>query len=329
MKRLTYPLLITAILLTINFVTFANVKQQSLLKGNEIEEFYRHLAKSISYPQKAQQANVHGNSVILFDVVEGKLKDLKIQTELGNGCDIEVLNNILSFTNFKGLKEGKYALKTTFQLDGSYSAVINDNVQALPGYTELKITITAISPKIINGTGKVITKTASQTLNASSAVKSNKVKIETTEPLIILDGEPITAGLNSVDPETIESLTVLKDFSAITKYGEEGRNGALIITTKKTTDQIEPNSKIEIDKTNNGIKNNKEPINMGEVLIVLDNQITNKDLNSISPETIQSITVLKGFSATSLYGDGGKNAVLVITTKKATDKKELTQKTKQ
>ena len=39
--------------------------------------------------------------------------------------------------------------------------------------------------------------------------------------------------MNSIDPETIESVNVLKDTEQTEKYGEKGKEGVIIITTKK------------------------------------------------------------------------------------------------
>ena len=53
-----------------------------------------------------------------------------------------------------------------------------------------------------------------------------------------------------------------------------------------------------------------------EPLIVLDGAAFNGNLNTISQDQIESITVLKDASSTSLYGSRGANGVIVITTKK-------------
>ena len=53
-----------------------------------------------------------------------------------------------------------------------------------------------------------------------------------TEPLIIIDGVQ-GADLNSVDPDDIASMDVLKDASATAIYGTQGASGVIIITTKK------------------------------------------------------------------------------------------------
>ena len=62
------------------------------------------------------------------------------------------------------------------------------------------------------------------------------------DPLIVIDGVPVTgdgAGmanpLATVNPNDIESYTVLKDASATAIYGSRASNGVIIIQTKKGT----------------------------------------------------------------------------------------------
>ncbi len=54
-----------------------------------------------------------------------------------------------------------------------------------------------------------------------------------TEPLVIVDGVP--GNLNSVAPEDIASIDVLKDGSAAAIYGTRGNNGVIFVTTKRAT----------------------------------------------------------------------------------------------
>lgn len=58
------------------------------------------------------------------------------------------------------------------------------------------------------------------------------------QPLIVVDGQPIigqnsrNGGINLLDPNDIETFTVLKDASATALYGSRASNGVIIITTK-------------------------------------------------------------------------------------------------
>jgi TonB-linked SusC/RagA family outer membrane protein len=52
------------------------------------------------------------------------------------------------------------------------------------------------------------------------------------QPLFVIDGLPVTGSINNINPEEIESLTILKDASAAALYGSRAANGVILITTK-------------------------------------------------------------------------------------------------
>ncbi|MBP5218150.1 MAG: TonB-dependent receptor [Bacteroidales bacterium] len=54
-----------------------------------------------------------------------------------------------------------------------------------------------------------------------------------SSPLIILDGAPYDGSISNINPQDIESMSVLKDAAASAIYGHRGANGVIIITTKK------------------------------------------------------------------------------------------------
>lgn len=53
------------------------------------------------------------------------------------------------------------------------------------------------------------------------------------DPLIILDGSPYDGSMSDINPQDVESMSVLKDASAAAIYGNRGANGVILITTKK------------------------------------------------------------------------------------------------
>ena len=55
-------------------------------------------------------------------------------------------------------------------------------------------------------------------------------------PLYVVDGVPFNGDLNSINPNDIESMTVLKDASASSLYGSRAANGVIMITTKAGKD---------------------------------------------------------------------------------------------
>ncbi len=63
-------------------------------------------------------------------------------------------------------------------------------------------------------------------------------------PLYIVDGMPYDAEISDINPNDVESLTVLKDASAAAIYGARGANGVILITTKRPTNQ---DAKVNVD----------------------------------------------------------------------------------
>lgn len=56
--------------------------------------------------------------------------------------------------------------------------------------------------------------------------------IGNSSPLIVVDGVPRNT-LNQLDPNTIESISILKDAAAVAPYGIGGANGVILVTTKQ------------------------------------------------------------------------------------------------
>ena len=52
-------------------------------------------------------------------------------------------------------------------------------------------------------------------------------------PLIVIDGFPTTSGLETISPDEIESISVLKDASSSSLYGSRAANGVILVTTKQ------------------------------------------------------------------------------------------------
>lgn len=67
-------------------------------------------------------------------------------------------------------------------------------------------------------------------------------------PLIVMDGMEISQDdLNHLDPDVIESFSILKDASATAMYGSRGANGVLIITTKSGQDLDKPKISFRVE----------------------------------------------------------------------------------
>ena len=80
-----------------------------------------------------------------------------------------------------------------------------------------------------------------QTLNANGQPgTSSTVRIRgigslyaSNTPLYVVDGVPFDGDISSINPNDIESMSVLKDAAAAALYGARGANGVIMVTTKK------------------------------------------------------------------------------------------------
>src|SRR5690606_6603400 len=64
-------------------------------------------------------------------------------------------------------------------------------------------------------------------------IRGGNSMIGSNDPLYVVDGFPITGGMEFLNPNDIESIDILKDASATAIYGARGANGVVMITTKR------------------------------------------------------------------------------------------------
>src|SRR5690606_11635510 len=81
-----------------------------------------------------------------------------------------------------------------------------------------------------------------EVLPISASVDSTKKGLQLQgpqdTPLVVVDGEEISQdAMAKIDPNTIESIDVLKNVKATAKYGDEGKNGVISIRLKTTPEK--------------------------------------------------------------------------------------------
>lgn len=148
--------------------------------------------------------------------------------------------------------------------------------------------------------------TIHQSITQKSYYNTKQNYFKTPEPLIIANGKLVTSEyLKSINPNDIESMTVLKGKNAIKTYGEKGENGVIIITTK------------QLKNTQNTSTNENQTPNEDKYLYILDGkEISKSELKKVySLETVSSLKVLKEKEAKKKYGDKGKHGVVEVISK--------------
>lgn len=172
------------------------------------------LADYVAYPKEAAEKKIQGRVIVQFVVMkDGSIANARVIRSVDPLLDAEALRVIGLMPKWKpGTQRGqavnvKFTMPITFRLD-------KDS--------------TDMQPALV---GKVI--------EISGATKENNQKAfhfpdgkET--PLVVVDGEEISvSSLEKLSSDTFESINVFKGETAINRFGEKGKNGVLLITTKK------------------------------------------------------------------------------------------------
>jgi len=151
-----------------------------------------------------------------------------------------------------------------------------------------------------------------------------------TNPAYYLNGIKITEQeMKAISTIEIKSINVLKGERALKKYPEDGKNGVVEIISKDkqrkeqasaVSNQFETSSlTLANGVVGTGVKatlGNKEK--KGNPLYVIDGvplKTASEPFSKLKVEEIESVNVLNDAASSSLYGDAGKNGVILITTK--------------
>ncbi len=88
---------------------------------------------------------------------------------------------------------------------------------------------------LLNGrvAGVVVTQGGRPGDGAAIRIRGGASLEASNDPLIVLDGLPIDGNLQTINPNDIENISILKDASATAIYGNRGSNGVILVTTKK------------------------------------------------------------------------------------------------
>lgn len=157
--------------------------------------------------------------------------------------------------------------------------------------------------KAINGVIEITTK-------KDNAVNNNIGISITGSPIYVIDGvEKSSFDIDKLNSDDVESMNILKGEKAISKYGDKGKNGVVVITTKKN-ENVNSVSK-SIDALRNSNSSVVDPI------YILDGKILEKsELEKLDRDKVEMFIILKGDDAISKYGEKAKNGVVIIELKK-------------
>lgn len=202
---------------------------------------------------------VIGANVVVKGTTNGSITDVDGRFSLNNVPDGAIL--IVSYVGYEDLsvkvgvqsqltiklKESSelidevvvvgYASQKKVNLSGSVASVNMDDISEKRPITNLSSGLAGMAA------GVSVTSSSNKPGddNASILVRGQGT-LNNSSPLVIIDG--VESNINTVAPQDVESMTVLKDAASASIYGSRAANGVILITTKKGK-----SGKVNIDYT--------------------------------------------------------------------------------
>jgi len=212
---------------------FTAVEQVPEFPGG-LSAFEEFLSKNIRYPQEARDKNVQGRVIISFIVEDdGTLTNFKVSRSVGSGTDEEAVRVLAMSPKWSpGLQNGHkvrvaYSVPINFTLS-SDDADGKKKTGAVDEPNSPNKTI-ALNQNPTPDTGK----------NSLNEYLKGPLFLTSAAPLYMVDGVQAD-NLNNLKPDDIQSISILKDKSSTALYGEKGKNGVIIVTTKKNLILLKP-----------------------------------------------------------------------------------------
>ena len=122
-----------------------------------------------------------------------------------------------------------YGTTTKQSFTGAAATVSSENIDAKAVSNVAQALIGEVSGVTVTRTDGRPGSGATIRIRGFSSIEGNR------SPLYVVDGVPFSNDVNSINPNDIESTTILKDASATAIYGARGANGVVLITTRKGT----------------------------------------------------------------------------------------------
>lgn len=166
--------------------------------------------------------NVNPNQILTISFIGYETKTIPVSNQ-------KTLNVVLK-ENVNELDElvvVSYGTQKKRDLTGSVSKIDADKLGDLPvGQFAQKLQGQVAGLQINQSTGQPGQGMAFRIRGAASINGGS-------EPLFVVDGMPISTGINNISPDEIETFSVLKDAAATSLYGSRAANGVILITTKR------------------------------------------------------------------------------------------------
>jgi TonB-linked SusC/RagA family outer membrane protein len=164
--------------------------------------------------------NIPEDATLVFSFVGMLTREI----EVGNQTTIDVTMEVDAIGIEEVVAIG-YGVQKKVNLTGAISSVSSQELDARP-ITNMTSALSGLA------TGVHISQTDGQPGKDGATIRIRGIgTLNNANPLVLIDG--IEAGIDDVNPNDVESISVLKDAASSAIYGSRAANGVILVTTKK------------------------------------------------------------------------------------------------
>ena len=262
---------------------FEVVEQMPEFPDGGMAGLMEYFKKNLRYPEEAKRAGTQGRVVVQFLINKnGAISDASVLRSVDRLLDAEAVRLVRSMPKWKpGMQKGKavtvkYTVPVLFKLEDVVSEASDKKNDVI----------------IVKGT-----------------------HTDYADMLIVIDGQEVTPEiLRALNPDRIQSVSILKEPVDVAKYTtDKSKKAVMQVTLKKEDPKPLAGAVSTIRVSDNALK---------AQVVVDDKLVDEATFKSLSPDQFESVTVLKPEEAVAIYGEAGKNGVIVVRTKAAASAKD-------
>lgn len=186
--------------------------------------------------------DVPDNSVLVFRMVGFQTQEIT----MGNQTELRIVMKESIADLGEVIVSSGYQFIPQERVTGSFAQMDNDLVNRRVSTNALDRLEGVVSGVRFN------TQSGTNSNESSISIRGRSTIFSNTEPLIVVDNFPYDGNLDNINPNDIESITVLRDAAAASIWGSRSSNGVIVITTKKgkynQPVKVEINSNVTVGK---------------------------------------------------------------------------------
>lgn len=315
---------------------FTSVEENPQFIGGQTE-MYKYIGERMNYPSTAQRAGVQGKVFVKFVVKStGDIGNIEVLKGIGFGCDEEAVRVISQMPKWQAGKQNGKPVNVYFTMPISFRLEGGDKDNQVGDFPTI---ISDSKVDLLNPKANKSPNTSESRYNIQ--VRGSSLNKDGSKPLIVVDDvQQSDFNLKDLDPADILSVSVIKDAAAISGYGQRGKDGVILITTKEGSV-----SRDFINKTLNGVANPNTGSNDGwvrqsgverssndsfsrntaisvyemeDALYIIDGkEMTSNEFKKKyeGKQLGRTAMIYRPSEAVEAFGKKGKNGVIVIKTK--------------